>query len=56
MRVLHVLKSEPDEMVESFLEAFSEDEVETVRLYEGEVDWGKLVDDIFRHEKIICWW
>ena len=56
MRVLHVLKSEPDEMVESFMESFSDEEVAIVRLYEGDVSWEALVDDIFSHDKIICWW
>jgi hypothetical protein len=56
MKVLHILKSEPDEMIEAFLDAFVEDEVETVRLYDGEVDWAALVDQVFAHDKVICWW
>jgi hypothetical protein len=46
MKMLHILKSEPDESVEEILEAFSEEEV----------DWAALVDDIFSHDKVICWW
>ena len=56
MKLLHILKSEPDESVEEILEAFAEDEVTTVRLFEGEVDWASLVDEIFSHDKVICWW
>ncbi len=56
MKTLHILKSEPDESVEEILEAFSEEEVTTIRLFEGEVDWAALVDDIFSHDKVICWW
>ncbi len=56
MKMLHILKSEPDESVEEILEASSEEEVTTVRLFEGEVDWAALVDDIFSHDKVICWW
>ena len=56
MKVLHILKSEPDEAVQEFLEAFTDDEVKTVPLFEEEVDWESLVDDIFDHEKVICWW
>jgi len=56
MKVLQILKSEPDESVESFLKGFSDDEVKTVLLFEGEVDWASLVDDIFSHDKVICWW
>ncbi|MBD3853622.1 MAG: hypothetical protein IFJ96_02475, partial [Acidobacteria bacterium] len=50
MKLLHILKSEPDESVEEILEAFAEDEVTTVRLFEGEVDWAALVDEIFSHD------
>jgi len=58
MRVLHILKSEPDEMVAEFMAAFAEDEATTIRLYEGEgeVDWSNLVDQIFAHDRVICWW
>ena len=56
MKVLHILKSEPDEAVQQFLETFVDDEIKTVPLYEGEVDWAALVDDIFEHDKVICWW
>ncbi len=56
MKVLHIFKSEPDAQVEKLLEAFSEDEVTTIALFEGEVDWAALVDDIFEHDKVICWW
>jgi len=56
MKVLHILKSEPDETVAGFLEAFSDQEVTTVRLYDGDVDWETLVEEIFSHDKIICWW
>ena len=56
MKVLHILKSEPDEAIEEFMEAFSEDEVSVVPIYEEDVDWAALVDDIFEYEKVICWW
>jgi len=56
MKVLHILKSEPNETVQEFMEACSDEEVTTVSLFEGEVDWAALVDDIFEHEKVICWW
>lgn len=56
MKVLHILKTEPDETVEGLLEAFADDEGKTVPLYDDEVDWARLVDDIFSYDKIICWW
>ncbi len=57
MKVLHILRTEPDDTVEAIMEAFSVEEVVNVTaLYKGDVDWSKLVDDIFSHDKIICWW
>lgn len=56
MKVLQILKSDPDETLESFLAAFADDDVTTVRLVDGDVDWETLVDEIFSHEKVICWW
>ena len=56
MKVLHILKSEPEEDVLQLMEAFTDDEVSTVQLFDGEVDWSALVDEIFEHDKVICWW
>jgi hypothetical protein len=61
-KVLHILKTEPDETVEQFIEAISGDEGATVvNLYrdnisDAAVNWARLVDDIFDHDKVICWW
>ena len=44
------------EFVDLRLEAFIDDEVKTVPLFEGEVDWAEVVDDIFQYDKIVCWW
>lgn len=56
MKVLHILKSEPDEIVEEFIEAFADEEVTTVPVFDGEVDWAGLVDEIFAADKVISWW
>ncbi len=57
MSTLNIVRSQPDEMVERFIQAFSTDETDTVvSLYEGNVDWAELVDAIFRHDKVISWW
>lgn len=57
MKVLNILKSEPDETVEKLGEAVSKVNPSTViMLYSDDVDWETLVDDIFLHDKIICWW
>jgi hypothetical protein len=57
MKVLNILKSEPDETVEKLGEAVSKDNPSSVTmLYEDHVDWEGIVDDIFLHDKVICWW
>ena len=57
MKVLHILKSEPDETVEKFTASLSMDNTASVvMLYEAPVDWPALVDKIFENDKVICWW
>jgi len=57
MNILHILRSEPDETVETFTVAMSmEDTTAVVMLYEEPVDWAALVDKIFENDKVICWW
>lgn len=61
-KVLHILKSEPDETIARVIEAQSvEEEVAVVSLYRDEisgnaVDWSRLVEDIFTYDRVICWW
>lgn len=57
MKVLNIVRSEPDDMIQKFVEAFSEDNKDTVvALYQEDVDWPGVVDDIFSHDRVICWW
>ncbi len=57
MKILHILRSEPDDLVEQLVENLSgEDGATVTSLYQDDVDWWRLVDDIFSHQKIICWW
>ncbi|MBS3756388.1 MAG: hypothetical protein KGY56_11890 [Desulfobacterales bacterium] len=58
MKILHILRSEPDETVERLIGGMYEQDDETTvkSLYKKEIDWERLVDDIFSHEKIVCWW
>ena len=57
MKLLNIVRSAPDDLEKRFIETFSEGEgVKVINLYEGEVDWSALVDDIFSYEKSICWW
>jgi len=58
MKILHILKSEPDVTIEDFIQHLSDSENETTvkPLFQGNMDWHRLLDDIFSHEKVICWW
>ena len=61
-KVLHILKSKPDESVARLIEASAaEDEIAVVSLYQDEVsgtavNWSHLVEDIFTYDRVICWW
>ena len=57
MKILHILRTEPDETVKNIVASTTNgDESSTAELFKGEIDWPGLVDDIFSHDKIICWW
>lgn len=57
MKVLQIFRTEPDNSVQKLSEFVArENEAAVAVLYQGEVDWPKLVDDIFAHDKVICWW
>lgn len=58
MKVLHILRSEPDETVERLIDAMTDksDEATVKPLFKPDVNWSRLVDDIFSHDKVISWW
>lgn len=57
MKILEILRSEPDENTSKIIEVHRQDnEVKVVELYSGEPDYAALVDDIFSHGKVLCWW
>lgn len=57
MKVLHVLKSEPDDILQKLMEPVSEGiEVQQFELYKKDVDYDKLIELVFDHDKVICWW
>jgi len=57
MKVLHILRTEPEETVEKFTHHLAEEhEMSVVALDEDAQDGGGLVDDIFAYDKVICWW
>jgi hypothetical protein len=57
MKLLHILKSEPDGDTKRLIEDLSaEEDSEFFSLYEGEVDYNKLLDLIFERDRVISWW
>jgi hypothetical protein len=57
MKLLNIIRSEPDDTTKTFIESFSKDEgAKKVLLYEGNIDWSALVDDIFSYDRVVCWW
>jgi hypothetical protein len=57
MKVLHVLKSEPDETIKTLMGSFAEsNEVQEFEMYKGDLDYDKLIELVFDSDKVICWW
>ncbi len=55
MRVLYILRDEPDETVSKLIEFHGKDhEVNVVRLGE-DISYDELVDKIFQYDKVISW-
>ena len=57
MKLLHILKSDPDENKKTFIKILSEgQEAVEFGLYEDAADYDKLIDMIFEHDRVISWW
>ncbi len=57
MKILYILRTRPDGTVEKFMQTVTNgDQSQVAKLYEEQIDWSKLVDDIFEHDKVISWW
>jgi hypothetical protein len=57
MKLLHILRSEPKELVRRFIQKMSQGESsKEAPLYQGPVDYDQLVKDIFQSDRVICWW
>ena len=57
MKTLHLLRSEPDEWVRELMrEASPGEEVREVPLHSGEVDYDRLIAEIFESDRVIAWW
>lgn len=57
MTFLHILRSEPDEVARTLMQGLAGAGTNRqVSLYDGPVDYDKLVQDIFQSDRVICWW
>lgn len=59
MNILHIYKTEPDETTKTLVGILSEGkDITEYPLYQGEPDYGKLIDLIFEHDhgNVISWW
>jgi hypothetical protein len=57
MKILHILKTEPDSETQTLMDLISEGEETTqFALYQGSPDYEALIDLIFENEKVISWW
>ncbi len=57
MKILHILRSNPDDMVRLLIKEISAGEKSReVPLYAGAVNYDQLVKEIFQSDRIISWW
>jgi hypothetical protein len=57
MKVLHILRSEPDEMTRNLiLQTFEDAQNIEIPLYQENVNFDELVANIFSSDKVISWW
>jgi hypothetical protein len=56
VKILHILKTAPDASTKKIIEVHaSGHQVKTIELYKGGISYDKLLEDVFSHEKVICW-
>ena len=59
MKILHILKTEPDNNTKALMTTLGEPqrkETTVFTLFDEQADYEKLIDLIFEHDKIISWW
>ncbi len=57
MKLLHVLKSEPDETVKKLMTPLSaHNQVQEFKLFGENIDYDKFIELVFDNDKVICWW
>jgi hypothetical protein len=57
MKLLHILRSEPDDLVRLFIREMARGESSLeVPLCVGSVDYDQVLEAVFRSDMVICWW
>ncbi|MBF0476715.1 MAG: hypothetical protein HQK59_12975 [Deltaproteobacteria bacterium] len=57
MKILHIFKTEPDEVTKTLMSHISsQGENIEFKLYEPQPDYDRLVDIIFESDKVYSWW
>ena len=57
MKLLHILKTKPDENTKALMGILSEENETTIcSLFEEDTDYEGLIDLIFENDKVVSWW
>ena len=57
MKILNILKTEPDDVTKVLMDAVSKGEESTLfKLYEEDPDYGRLLDLVFESDRVVSWW
>ena len=58
MKILHILKTEPDNNTKILMASLGESQGKETYIFAQyeQADYEKLIDLIFEHDKVISWW
>ena len=55
--ILHILRSVPEDGTRKMINDLSNDgKADVIKLYDADKDWEEVVDAIFSHNRVVCWW
>lgn len=55
--MLHLIRSAPDSQTMELIETMVQrDKDRVIHLYDGPQEWDRIIERIFHHEKVTCWW
>lgn len=55
--MLHLIRSAPDSQTMELIDAMAQGDKDCIiRLYDGPQEWDWIIENIFNHERVICWW